>query len=140
MQKPPEIHARLEITGNVPGDTTWDMPLVAQVTQLLGVQPTEASYEQGLLLWEYALPKEQHWELPESVAKLVALFDADRVKRVIALGDNIYVQVSVACYMTDSYPAMNFSAELLQSIVSLGAHLDLDLYRTKGAEHNRDLL
>ena len=140
MQEPPTIYARLEITGNISPKLGWDMPLVAQITQLLGLQPTEASYENELLLWEYALPKEHHWELPETVAKLVGVFDAARVKRVLAIDGDVFVQISIACYMTDSYPAMNFSPELLQSIAEMGAHLDIDLYRTKGAEHNRDLL
>jgi len=145
VQPSPSIHARLQITGNIEPELArhlgWelDMPFEEHISLLLGIRHTSAEYEDGLLTWDHALPKEDHWELPETVEKLVNLFVAKRVRKVAA-EYGLYVEVAVSCYVTDSHPSMNFSPELLSKIAALGAHLDLDLYRTAGAENNRDIL
>lgn len=137
MQQPPELHAKLIITGNVPIGT--DVPFEHHVTQQLGVTPTEAECENGLLIWEYAIPKESHWELPETLGKLLQPFDPKRLKLLLNQ-HGLYAEAQIACYVTDSHPAINFSTELLGRLVELGVHLDLDLYRTASARNNRDIL
>lgn len=140
-QQPPQIHARLTIMGDVSRaiDTTADLPFEYYFTLEVGVKPTKASCDQGILTWEYAIPKEEHWELPETLQELLVPFKPSRIKPLLDKFE-LYAEAALACYITDSFPSLNFSPKLLEKLTQMGAHLDLDFYQKADAEHNRDLL
>jgi hypothetical protein len=79
----------------------------------------------------YELPKMSCEVLEDRVGALLAVF-AGHAEALRALREKYRFAVDIACAVTidpdTTTPAMSFSVEMLQSIASLGASLDIDLY------------
>ena len=135
-QNPPEIFVNFLLYGDVKGKG-FDSP-ETQITKELGLEPSEASCEDGVLIWEFKLPKEKTWELPELLSDMLEKFDAKKVRRCLEKYV-IEAEVKAAVYITDSYPCLFFPPSLMKKIADLGAGFDLDCYRTAYPE-NKDVI
>ena len=87
-QKPPRIFTRFVIYGDTkPADgqpVGWPETTPYDITDSLGVDPTKESHEGHILIWEYALPEQSSWELPELLSDMMKKFDPEKVIQILA--------------------------------------------------------
>ena len=121
-QEPPLIYVFFRIFG------TRETPSPETITQQLGVDPTNSQHEKDVLIWEYALPEQRTFDVDKLLFGLKVL-DSEKVKAILD-ANNLLSEVSVVAYVTNRYPALNFTAPLLERITNLRATLDIDIIRT----------
>jgi hypothetical protein len=130
-QKPPRIITRFVIYGDTKPivDAGEIEPLPYDITDSLGVEPTAVSHDDHILSWEYTLPEQNSWELPELLSDMMKKFDPEKVIRVLA-EHKLEAEVAATVYITDSNPVMFFPPYLLSKLSDFGAGLDVDIIKT----------
>lgn len=106
-------------------------PTPADITRLLGVEPTTATHEDDVFIWEHMLAEESAWELPELIYSMLEKFDPEKVKQFTdKYGLEAGIKVAVYVNAGDNptmYPDTYFSPSLVEKMSSFGASLDIDI-------------
>lgn len=108
----------------------------AQITKILGVQPTK-TYRKGDVIentilkkkssgWEFRVDAEENLDLEVLINKILNIFvDKERLKDAIRLGK---AHLNCVLYVKDNEPTLQLSSEVIKKISELDCSLWIDYY------------